>query len=1104
MPNVSETSSKDTATVACGLPVTYDLKLDTHYHPYICDFIKAINRKGIPGLLTLENQKLREPLPVSMNMCDTGGKCIDRTVGWFEGQYSPNEAVVEKPYPKEEVDFNYGAAYALYNWELFFHIPLLLATSLSKNQKFEDAQRWFHYIFNPTDSSPDPAPQRYWKVLPFYQNTESGRIEDLLRQINANGNKSQLSRCANSIVATQVEEWRKNPFNPHLIARMRLIAYQKTVVMKYIDNLIAWGDQLFSQDTMESVNIATQLYILAYDMLGPRPERVPNRGTIQDYTYSDLVNLKPGLDDFSNALVNLENEFPFSSSSVSKDSENSGASTGLGLGRAFYFCIPQNDKLLGYWDTVADRLFKIRHCMNIEGMVRQLPLFAPPIDPALLVQAAAAGVDIGSVLNDMNAATPHYRFTFMLQKAQELCAEVRSLGSALLSALEKRDAESLAALRASHETNLLKAVRQVKQHQLDEAGTALEGLNKSRLVTEARFNFYDTIQERSDYERQQIDELHTAHDFEIDSQVLDLIGSILALLPDIDLGISGAASSPVVKARWGGSNIVQGLQGASRALSHLASGHTYGANMASLQGGWDRRSAEWKLQKELASRELKQIDQQIAAGAIRAAIAQLELDNHDKQIENAAAVEDFLRDKYTNQDFYDWMVGQTSSVFFQCYKMTYEVAKRVERAFRFERGLTESNYIQFGYWDSLKKGLLSGERLYLDLKRMEMAYLDQNKREYEIAKHISLVLNFPMALIELKETGQCIVDLSEALFDADYPGHYMRRIKSVTLTIPCVTGPYTSINCTLTLLRNKIRIKSTPRVPYVESEDGEDDRFVSNFAAIQSIATSHAQNDSGMFELNFRDERYLPFEGAGVVSQWRIEMPKENNAFDFETISDVILNLNYTARDGGQLLRDAFEATPQMDPPPDRIRMFSLKHEFSSEWYRFLHPEDSADQQTLKLDLTQERFPLRFRGRRIQISRVELFLRFKDVTNPDSPSPSVDYAKENLTLYLTPLKDQPKPPEPQTRPARAPTQPPPNASLKPDARLNGLPHGTIDLVEATGLGTWWLHTYDADIGTIAGSLQKPATKDGNGRHHLNPDVIDNIFMVCHYSVAPKK
>ena len=58
------------------------------------------------------------------------------------------------------------------------------------------------------------------------------------------------------------------------------------------------------------------------------------------------------------------------------------------MSRSLYFCLPPNDKLLAYWDTVADRLFKVRHCMNLEGVLRQLALFDPPIDPALLVAAA--------------------------------------------------------------------------------------------------------------------------------------------------------------------------------------------------------------------------------------------------------------------------------------------------------------------------------------------------------------------------------------------------------------------------------------------------------------------------------------------------------------------------------------------------------------------------------------------------------------------------------------------------------------------------------------------------------------------------------------------
>jgi hypothetical protein len=211
----------------------------------------------------------------------------------------------------------------------------------------------------------------------------------------------------------QIKEWWHHPFQPHLIARSRIIAYQKNVVMKCLDNLIVWGDQLFRQDTIESINEATQLYILAANILGPRPERIPARGKVETETYFSLKS--KGLDEFSNVLVMLENELPFSTGLVTGnpgESEQGGAL--LGLGKTLYFCTPKNDKLLGYWDTVADRLFKIRHCMNIEGVVRQLPLFEPPIDPALLVRAAAAGVDLGSILNDINTPTPHYRFNVML------------------------------------------------------------------------------------------------------------------------------------------------------------------------------------------------------------------------------------------------------------------------------------------------------------------------------------------------------------------------------------------------------------------------------------------------------------------------------------------------------------------------------------------------------------------------------------------------------------------------------------------------------------------------------------------------------------------
>ena len=205
------------------------------------------------------------------------------------------------------------------------------------------------------------------------------------------------------------------------------------------------------------------------------------------------------------------------------------------------------------------------------------------------------------------------------------------------------------------------------------------------------------------------------------------------------------------------------------------------------------------------------------------------------------------------------MKGQISGIFFQTYKMAYDLAKQAEKAYCYEHALTSSNFIKFGYSDSLRKGLLAGERLYQDLKRLEIAHIEKNKREYELTKHISLLQLNPLALITLRETGECEIDLPEWLFDMDYPGHYMRRIKSVSLTIPCVTGPYTNVNCTLTMLSNTTRIKNTG------TDYTDDSCFLKKFDATQSIATSTGQNDSGMFELNFRDERYLPFEGMQGV-----------------------------------------------------------------------------------------------------------------------------------------------------------------------------------------------------------------------------------------------
>ena len=113
---------------------------------------------------------------------------------------------------------------------------------------------------------------------------------------------------------------------------------------------------------------------------------MPQPGTTSVKNFRQLK--QAGLDRMSNALVRTGVAISLQHHRLGPrppaTADQSGAL--FGIGRSLYFCIPQNQTLLAYWDTVADRLFKIRNSENIEGVFQQLPLFDPPLDPGMLVQ----------------------------------------------------------------------------------------------------------------------------------------------------------------------------------------------------------------------------------------------------------------------------------------------------------------------------------------------------------------------------------------------------------------------------------------------------------------------------------------------------------------------------------------------------------------------------------------------------------------------------------------------------------------------------------------------------------------------------------------------
>jgi hypothetical protein len=1041
----------------------WDLRFENLYHPYVETIVREVNRHGVDGLLapawsapgtSLDRQLLAEPEGVET----------------IFGAYGPVSLAVAADRPIEELDFSLTGAYSIYNWELFFHIPLLVADRLSKNQRFEEARRWFHYIFDPTDVSSHPFPAKHWRVKPLYEQAMSPvpTIDELMRRLAEGSDELE----------EQITAWRRDAFNPHLIARHRVSAYMRTVVMKYLDNLIAWGDHLFEQDTIEALNEATQLYVLAAEILGPRPVTLP----AVEQEARDYASLRDDLDAFSNALVELEAVLP-------ADLPAPAGGTGgepLAPHLAVYFCIPANDKLDAYRDTIADRLFKLRNCRNLAGQRRQLPLYEPPIDPALLVRARAAGLDIGEALDALAVSRPRYRFAIVQQKAQELAGAVASLGAELLSALEKRDAEELALLRSRHELALLPQVTLIKQQQVEEAEQALEGVRASHRSVERRRDRLAqwAAEYRSPAEEAHLGHLHTARGFEMASQGFAIASAFAHAFPEIH----GGPSPAVV---FGGTHIGNALQGQGSVLGLLASQYTFEANMSSINASHQRRRDEWQLQVQTATLELEQLDRQIAAAEIRVAVARQELANHQQQLEHAREVDDFMRAKFTSRELFGWMVGQLSALHYQTYKLARDLARRAEVAAQHELGVAaeEFTYIGLDHWDSLRKGLLAGQKLQHELRRMEVAYLDRNERLHELTKHVSLAALDPAQLVQLRTQRSCTFTVPELLFDLDFPGHFRRRLKSVSVTIPCVTGPYTNVSAKLTLEQSWIRQSSDVSGGYAFALSAGDDRILIDPIPTHSIATSTAQRDSGMFELSFRDDRYLPFEGAGAISRWRLELPGPVAQFDHDTISDVILHLSYTAKEDPGLVdpvttfvQGALERwlVEQSGAGRGIPRLLDFRQELSSELYRFLHPAEGESYHDLAFTLLPRHFPPVLR---VLVEQGRITLR--DANLVFVPKRAADrglLASHAVQLGRTATSLDSK-------------------TLAVDAGepplWGGLPAATFDVTSFPGSPAGaWLARLDPT------GLDATLTETVDGRIRLRADVLDDVLLLLVLGVAP--
>jgi hypothetical protein len=913
-----------------------------------------------------------------------------------------------------------ATAYALYNWEMGLHAVLLAVDRFHSTQQYELALRAARLVFDPTTIPPVEADTADKKAAACWQ---FGPFRELAMDKAEMVDKFK-GWPDDSFVDIAVTERRGRPWTAHSTARGRPQAYMKWIVMKYIEILIAAGDVYFRQGSMETLPLAIQRYIEAVHVLGPDPPSVPSlaKGDVQ--TFKSLPNV--------GAILDLELAFPFmcqveKRGAKAKEKEDASMPSLLST---TYFALPPNPKYASLRTLVKDRLFKARNNLDINGQPIIYSMTEPALDPSAVMNALVGGAKgsggLISILNDVDCPMPYQRFSALLSKALEFCSEARSIGEQFLLAREKQDVEALSLLKARQDSMRQRMLMDIKSLQRDEINRTIESLKQNRdaavshlryllrltgdpqsRIPENESKAWEDIEQAIDeptsdflrmspYENGEIIAAGVATGMKTVAAGMETVIGVLRAVPEVTSAAQPLGVGVNVKADATNiSRLTKGVLGSLKMASMISSDVSTAFGRV---GGLTRQLQERRMQANAKGREIKGIDKQLEIQKIRLDLNARETEIQIKDLANAEETETWLRSKYTNDRLYVWLEGQLRTLHFDMYTLAADMCRRAERAFRFERGARMPvTFIRAGgYWDSNRDGILAAQQLSLDLRRMESAFLSMPSHDVELVKNVSLRQLDPQALISLRENGTATFSLPEMLFDLDFPGHYMRRLKSVGVSIPCIIGPHATLAATLSITQHSYRVSAAASTAdaYLAASIS-DGSFRTDAVPISGVALSSGIQDAGTFDLTFgapSDGRYGPFEGAGAISSWRLELPaKSVQTFDYNTISDIVLHLRYTAVNGGPLLKRA--AAGAVESLRNKVEglgardgfwgFLEARHDLAFEWSTFKSVlSQTSIKRTASLDLSSlaSRLPFWARAANVRIESLTVAMSTQDVT----------------------------------------------------------------------------------------------------------------------------
>jgi hypothetical protein len=645
------------------------------------------------------------------------------------------------------------------------------------------------------------------------------------------------------------------------------------------------------------------------------------------------------------------------------------------------FCIPRNPMLSTLKTRAEINLLKLRTCRNIAGLKRTLEPYAASTDAQTGLPQLSPGGQIFLPSNRTLAPTL-YRYNTLIERSKQLVQLAAQMEAAMLASLQRRDDLAFRLFEAGQKLELAEAGVRLQDLRVTESQSKVTLASLSKTRTQFQADHFDKLVKEglSGYELESlrlledsVDFLDTADDLQVIAAALyfsDVViraagGFMAGLGAGSPAGPAGqtsgsfaAAVGEASKAVLGStSTVAAGLSALAGGLSTRAQIRSTRSSISAMRASFERRQQEWEFQRDLALQDVAIADQQIQIANDEVNIVKQERTIAGMQQTQARDTIEFLTTKQFNTvELNEWMSDVLQGVYRFFLQQATSMARLAENQLAFERQDIMPTYIQSNYWVNTeddgvstgnysvdRRGLTGSARLFQDIYQLDQYAFDYKKRKLQINKIFSLLKYAPIEFQRFRETGVITFATPMELFDRDFPGHFLRLINKVSVSVIALIPPSQGINAMLTS-SGLSRVVIGPDV-FQRVTIRRDPEF---------IALSSPMNSTGVFDLEPQSDMLRPFEGTGVDTIWELRMPKAANQFDYRTIADVLLTFDYTALSSMDYRQQIIQSLPSM---LQAEASFSFRNQFADQWYDLNNPDQTKTPMKVRFRTFREDFP---------------------------------------------------------------------------------------------------------------------------------------------------